>query len=99
MESSKLVDFLAYLLWFCLEHKDMPRERDAMNLEPSLTNPLFPLEHHGLCRALSYIVQSLSSEPGFGPKLSEPLPTRLGISAKWTPGETIGDFFVTVRAP
>ncbi|KAG8915385.1 hypothetical protein FRC01_003680 [Tulasnella sp. 417] len=52
-------------------------------------------QHHGLCRALSYIIQTLSSEPAFGTKMTLPVPSRIVIPAKWaTPGST-ADFFIS----
>ena len=56
------------------------------------------LEHHGLCRALSYIVQSLSSERRFGALLQSPMPLRVSIPTKWVVPGTAGDFLVSVSA-
>ncbi|KAG9024760.1 hypothetical protein FRB95_011122 [Tulasnella sp. JGI-2019a] len=75
-ESDKLGDILAYLLVFCLEHKDKP-------------------QHHGLVRALSYIVQCLSAESAFGDRLSQPIPSRVSIPSRWLTQGSLGDFFVT----
>lgn len=55
----------------------------------------FRLEQHGLCRALSYIIQTLSAEPAFGRVLSNPIKSQL--PAKWHTGGTAGDFIVNVR--
>ncbi|KAF4576865.1 hypothetical protein EYR36_000537 [Pleurotus pulmonarius] len=49
-------------------------------------------EQHGLCRALSYIIQTLSAEPAFGRVLSNPIKSQ--IPAKWHTGGTAGDFIV-----
>ncbi|KDQ59485.1 hypothetical protein JAAARDRAFT_126665 [Jaapia argillacea MUCL 33604] len=49
-------------------------------------------QQHGLCRALSYIVQMLSAERAFGLKLSSPVKAQL--PAKWHPVGTAGDFMV-----
>jgi hypothetical protein len=57
-----------------------------------LTNALE--EQHGLCRALSYILQTLSAEPAFGVKLSNPI--KAHIPAKWNPGGTAADFLIHV---
>ncbi|EGN94259.1 hypothetical protein SERLA73DRAFT_114402 [Serpula lacrymans var. lacrymans S7.3] len=50
-------------------------------------------QQHGLCRALSYIVQILSAEPAFGNKLSSPVTVQL--PAKWNAPGTAADFMVT----
>lgn len=55
----------------------------------------FQSEQHGLCRALSYIIQTLSAEPAFGRVLSNPIKAQL--PAKWHTGGTAGDFIVNVR--
>ncbi|KAJ7135027.1 high-temperature-induced dauer-formation protein-domain-containing protein [Mycena crocata] len=47
---------------------------------------------HGLCRALSYIVQTLSAEPTFGARLSKPVKARL--PAKWNAPGTATDFII-----
>ncbi|KAG6829848.1 hypothetical protein H0H92_003291 [Tricholoma furcatifolium] len=49
-------------------------------------------QQHGLCRALSYIIQSLSAEPGFGPQLTKPVKPQL--PAKWNAAGTASDFMV-----
>ncbi|KAF9228020.1 hypothetical protein BS17DRAFT_747084 [Gyrodon lividus] len=50
-------------------------------------------QQHGLCRALSYIIQTLSAEPAFGNKLS--LSIKVSIPAKWASPGTAGDFMIT----
>jgi hypothetical protein len=57
----------------------------------------FPEEQHGLCRALSYIIQTLSAEPAFGLKLSGPI--KAPIHSKWNPGGTAADFLINVSTP
>ncbi|KDQ20543.1 hypothetical protein BOTBODRAFT_26557 [Botryobasidium botryosum FD-172 SS1] len=52
-------------------------------------------QHHGLCRQVSYMIQSLSAERAFGSKLSQPIPSRMAIPAKWATSGTAGDFMVT----
>lgn len=52
-------------------------------------------EQHGLCRALSYIIQTLSAEASFGAKLSAPL--KVQPPTKWTVSGTAGDFLINVR--
>ncbi|EIW60587.1 uncharacterized protein TRAVEDRAFT_119582 [Trametes versicolor FP-101664 SS1] len=49
-------------------------------------------EQHGMCRVLSYMVQSLSAERAFGVKLGSPL--RAQIPQKWATAGTAGDFIV-----
>ncbi|KAI0747903.1 high-temperature-induced dauer-formation protein-domain-containing protein [Daedaleopsis nitida] len=49
-------------------------------------------EQHGMCRVLSYLIQSLSAERAFGLKLSSPL--RAQIPQKYTAMGTAGDFMV-----
>ncbi|KII88756.1 hypothetical protein PLICRDRAFT_41986 [Plicaturopsis crispa FD-325 SS-3] len=49
-------------------------------------------QQHGLCRALSYIIQTLSAEPAFGLKLSSPVKAQL--PAKWNSTGTGGDFMI-----
>lgn len=50
---------------------------------------------HGLSRALSYIVQSLSGEPGFANKLL--LPVRIQVPPKWVVTGTTADFMINVN--
>ncbi|EJD02089.1 uncharacterized protein FOMMEDRAFT_20875 [Fomitiporia mediterranea MF3/22] len=49
-------------------------------------------EQHGLCRAISYILQTLSAEPAFNAKLSSPI--RMHLPAKWACQGTAGDFMI-----
>lgn len=58
------------------------------------TGQHFPLEQHGLCRALSYIIQTLSAEPIFGPWLIMPIKAQLPL--KWNTSGTAGDFMINV---
>ena len=51
-------------------------------------------EFHGLSRALTYMVQTLSAEPGFGLQLS--LPVKVQLPTKWNLLGTTADFMVTV---
>ncbi|KAF8841173.1 hypothetical protein BDN67DRAFT_928885 [Paxillus ammoniavirescens] len=50
-------------------------------------------QQHGLCRALSYIIQTLSAEPAFGNKLS--LSIKVPVPAKWASPGTVADFMIT----
>ncbi|KAI0340618.1 hypothetical protein BDW22DRAFT_1360028 [Trametopsis cervina] len=49
-------------------------------------------EQHGLCRAISYIVQSLSAEHAFGAKMSTPIKAQLPPKANWL--GNAGDFLI-----
>ncbi|KAG2146949.1 high-temperature-induced dauer-formation protein-domain-containing protein [Suillus bovinus] len=53
-------------------------------------------QQHGLCRALSYIIQTLSAEPAFGNKLSSQI--NIQIPTKWASQGashgTAGDFMI-----
>ncbi|KAG6861725.1 hypothetical protein C0995_012729 [Termitomyces sp. Mi166 len=49
-------------------------------------------QQHGLCRALSYIIQTLSAEPVFGLQLTKPV--RPQLPAKWNAAGTAGDFMI-----
>ncbi|PPR04968.1 hypothetical protein CVT24_010426 [Panaeolus cyanescens] len=64
LESEQSMDFIAYLLFYCVDIKDKPQQ-------------------HGLCRAISYIVQTLSAEPTFGSSLEHTLHVQL--PTKWGP--------------
>ncbi|KAG8742998.1 hypothetical protein FRC10_000568 [Ceratobasidium sp. 414] len=50
-------------------------------------------QNQGFCRALSYIIQSISSEFALGAKLH--LPVRIAVPAKWATAGTMGDFMIT----
>lgn len=54
----------------------------------------FILEQHGLCRALSYIVQTLSAEHAFGAKLGSPI--KVQLPARWNTQGTLADFMINV---
>ncbi|KAK7472605.1 hypothetical protein VKT23_000718 [Stygiomarasmius scandens] len=49
-------------------------------------------QQHGICRALSYILQTLSAEPAFGLKLSSPIKAQL--PAKWHTSGAMADFLI-----
>ncbi|KIK59645.1 hypothetical protein GYMLUDRAFT_44080 [Collybiopsis luxurians FD-317 M1] len=49
-------------------------------------------QQHGICRALSYIIQTLSAEPAFGLRLTNPIKTSL--PAKFTASGTAADFLI-----
>ncbi|KZV94087.1 hypothetical protein EXIGLDRAFT_528487, partial [Exidia glandulosa HHB12029] len=50
-------------------------------------------QNHGLCRAISYIIQSLSAETAFAQCLTSPVKVR--IPAKWQVAGTTADFMIT----
>ncbi|KAI9463392.1 high-temperature-induced dauer-formation protein-domain-containing protein [Russula earlei] len=50
-------------------------------------------ELHGLCRALSYIIQTLSAEPAFGLRLTFPMKSPY-VLAKWNVGGSTADFMI-----
>ncbi len=52
-------------------------------------------EQHGLCRALSYIIQTLSAEHAFGLQLTFPIKSA-HIPAKWNVGGAAADFMINV---
>lgn len=92
LDSDKATDVLAYLLCYALDIKDKPRTSVSKEVVESCSPCC--LEQHGLCRALTYIIQTLSAEPAFGNKLSNPV--KLSIPAKWATSGTAADFMITV---
>jgi hypothetical protein len=52
-------------------------------------------EQHGVCRAISYIIQTLSAEPAFGSRLNHPIGIQL--PTKWGPVDTAAEFVIHVR--
>ncbi|KAJ3548434.1 hypothetical protein NMY22_g1266 [Coprinellus aureogranulatus] len=47
---------------------------------------------HGMCRAISYIIQSLSAEPAFGAKLTDPV--KVPVPTAWNGVYHAGDFLI-----
>ncbi len=90
------MDLIAALLFYCVEIKDRPREHndDLMSTVLTFVRPSC-IEQHGVCRAISYIVQTLSAEPSFGTKLGSSL--KMQLPTKWGPVDTAADFMVHVR--
>lgn len=87
---------VAYILCYCLELKDKPSTFISfLSCRLDLTFFSYP-ESHGICRALSYMIQSISAEPAFGPQLSA-VPIRVALPNKWSIVGTSADFFVSVR--
>ena len=91
LESDKGMDLVAYLLCYGLEIKDKPGEWSGA-VHESITNG--HAEQHGLCRAVSYIVQSLSAERAFGAKLASPIKAQL--PPKISTLGNAGDFLISV---
>ena len=52
-------------------------------------------EQHSVCRAISYIIQTLSAEPSFGSRLNHPIGIQL--PTKWGPVDTAAEFVIHVR--
>ncbi|KAH7345069.1 high-temperature-induced dauer-formation protein-domain-containing protein [Rhizoctonia solani] len=50
-------------------------------------------QNQGFCRALSYIIQSMSSDFALGSKLH--LPVKITVPTKWATPGTTGDFMIT----
>jgi hypothetical protein len=61
----------------------------------SSSNPSWFAEQHGLCRSLSYIIQTLSTEKAFAAKLNAPIMVQ--IPPKWHEPGTAADFLINVR--
>lgn len=80
-----------------MEIKDKPRKETASFLSVEVTHSTLLLEQHGVCRAISYIIQTLSAETAFGQQLSKPV--RVQIPTKWGPVDTVADFLIHVRRP
>lgn len=93
LESDKATDIVAYLLAYFLDIKDKPRKIFCQSY--SKRNADIVAEHHGLCRALSYVIQTLSADAAFGRKLSHPVKAQFPV--KYTAGGTAADFMVNVR--
>ena len=89
------MDVLVYLLCYFLEIKDKPGKNLIKNV-PMCAN-INTTEQHGLCRALSYIIQTLSAEHAFGLQLTFPIKSA-HIPAKWNVGGAAADFMINVRA-
>ncbi|KAG7452752.1 uncharacterized protein BT62DRAFT_958767 [Guyanagaster necrorhizus] len=49
-------------------------------------------QQHGLCRTLSYIIQTLSAEPALGNRFASPI--RIQLPAKWSVPGTAADFMI-----
>ncbi|TFK72546.1 hypothetical protein BDN72DRAFT_315018 [Pluteus cervinus] len=89
LDSDKCMDVVAYLLCHALDIKDKPRNSDPYLFVHKLTSVI---EQHGMCRALSYIIQTLSAEPAFGLKTTKPIKAQ--IPAKWHINGTAVDFLI-----
>ncbi|EIW85271.1 hypothetical protein CONPUDRAFT_118003 [Coniophora puteana RWD-64-598 SS2] len=49
-------------------------------------------QQHGMCRAISYIIQTLSAEPAFGSRLSSAM--KIQVPSKWATPGTTADFMI-----
>jgi len=91
------MDILAYLLCYSLEVKDKPRKAQfGVGGRRLSSNPLRFVEQHGLCRSLSYIIQTLSAEKAFATKLNTPI--KVQLPPKWHAPGTAADFLINVRS-
>ena len=59
------------------------------------SDPSLFVEQHGLCRSLSYIIQTLSAEKAFAANLNTPIMVQL--PPKWHVPGTAADFLINVR--
>ena len=90
------MDVLAHLLCYSLEVKDKPRKaQHNVDGRRVSSNPLRLVEQHGLCRSLSYIIQTLSAEKAFAAKLNTPI--KVQVPPKWHVPGTAADFLINVR--
>ena len=51
-------------------------------------------EQHGVCRAISYILQTLSAEPAFGAKMTTAI--KVQLPTKWGQNDTAADLIIQV---
>ncbi len=86
------MDIVVYLLCYCLDIKDKPRASLFSNIYSASDKEL---EQHGLCRAISYIIQTLSAESAFGLQLTFPVKAA-HLPAKWNVGGAAADFMINV---
>jgi hypothetical protein len=87
-------NLIVHLLVYCMELKTKPGAhslRRCFSGSPDWDCP----DDHGVCRAISHIVQAISAEPAM--KKTTTSPIRVPVSAKWGPLEVVGDVFVTVE--
>ena len=59
-----------------------------------LMSRMFDIEQHGMCRVVSYIVQSMSAESAFGMKLTSTIKVTLPPKANFL--GNAGDFLINV---
>lgn len=85
---------MTYLLCYFMDSKD--KQGDEMKLLVDLSLTISNSEHHGLCRAISYILQALSAERAFNDRLTSPI--RMQLPAKWAIAGNAGDFMINVCA-
>ena len=90
------MDVVAYLLCYGLEVKDKPRKARLPAWVFILSSyPSEFIEQQGLCRSLSYIIQTISAEKAFAAKLNAPI--KVQVPPKWHIPGTAADFLINVR--
>ncbi|CCA69579.1 hypothetical protein PIIN_03518 [Serendipita indica DSM 11827] len=101
--SARLAEEVVILLWQLLEinnkfQKYVINGDRAVDVMAALLCLLMEFKDnsksHGICRALSYMVQSLTADPSFGPQLSS-VTIKIPVPAKWNIIGTATDFFVS----
>lgn len=86
------MDIIAHLLLYCVEIKDKPREHHGLSEIMKL--PTVTPEQQGVCRAISYILQTLSAERAFGAKMTSSI--KVQLPTKWGQMDTAADFIICV---
>jgi hypothetical protein len=85
---------------WCISYATSSRSRINLVTTLTETSPCADTnvaEQHGLCRALSYIIQTLSAEHAFGLRLTFPIKSAL-IPTKWNVGGAAADFMINVTS-
>ncbi|KAG8763476.1 hypothetical protein FRC11_003165 [Ceratobasidium sp. 423] len=101
MDADAVSELAISVLCVLLDYQsDDARDRVAGGGEPTedsecsiMENARLEQENQGFCRALSYIIQSMSSDFALGSKLH--LPVKIAVPAKWATSGTTGDFMIT----
>ena len=90
------MDIIAHLLFYGVAIKDKPRKGNSVRhfFYRHLVDFIYFTEQHGVSRAISYILQTLSAEPAFGAKMSSPI--RAQLPTKWGPVDIAADFIIHV---
>ncbi|KAK7693228.1 hypothetical protein QCA50_002794 [Cerrena zonata] len=102
--SKKSVPYMAEAVIFFWKMVELNKKFRAFVLDSEKATDILPYlfcygleikdkpEQHGLCRAISYIFQSLSAEKSFGLKLTSPI--KAHIPQKWAVLGTAADFMI-----